>query len=74
MLTAIITLSMPGPMTATMAMASRMLGKASIRSIRRMIRLSVQPPRYPAHRPSRMPAPRAAAMAKRPRRREMRAP
>ena len=41
--TASMTFSSPGPMITTMASASSMLGKASITSMKRMIRLSVAP-------------------------------
>ena len=74
MLTAIMTLSMPGPMTATMAMASRIDGKASIMSTRRMTRVSVRPPRYPAARPRAVPRVREMPMQMPPMRKEMREP
>jgi len=43
--TASIVLPRPGPRTATIAMASKIAGKASITSISRMMTESVEPPK-----------------------------
>jgi hypothetical protein len=53
--TAIITLRRPGPMRTTIPSARRMLGKASITSIRRMSTLSAHPPKKPATAPRMVP-------------------
>jgi len=49
------TLISPGPVSATIASAKRMLGNASMMSISRMITVSAQPPRKPATAPSSEP-------------------
>ena len=48
-------LVMPGPMMATIAMASRMLGNANMTSQTRMMNESMRPPKKPAMRPRTTP-------------------
>ena len=67
-------LSIPGPATATIAMANRMLGNARRRSMQRIINVSAHPPQYPAHRPRSVPTSSAAVMEAPPIRSEIREP
>ena len=52
MLIAIIALMRPMPSTVTIAIASRISGNTSIRSMTRMMTVSSQPPAYPATAPA----------------------
>src|SRR5690554_679685 len=71
---AIMALTMLGPVAAMMASARRMEGRAKSRSITRMIRVSSQPPTYPAIDPSASPASSERPVATSPTSSETRAP
>ena len=72
--TASIALVRLGPMIATTTMASRILGKANMTSIKRITSISTAPPQYPAANPRHVPHTNAMPTATRPIRSEIRAP
>ena len=71
---AIMTLKSDGPRAAEMANARRILGKARITSMARMMRLSIRPPKYPAISPSAVPTKKARLTEISPTDREIREP
>ena len=74
MATAMITFCRSGPSTATNPMPIRMAGNAKTVSKRRLMMLSMAPPKYPAISPSGMATTSAALTENRATRRETRAP
>ena len=71
---AMIALTMPAPNTAVSMMAERMAGKASEKSVRRMMASSTQPRRAAASRPRAVPTTRPMPTAITPTRIDARAP
>ena len=71
---AMMALTMPGPNTAVIMMADRMAGKASVKSLSRMMVSSIQPRRAAASRPSAVPTTSPIPTATTPTRMELRAP